>query len=471
MWRRFLCVSSDNAPATMPDKSTSASIHNASSLQFHSTPSTKTTQSNNLRPPQDEPICNRCRGCTKYQLQRSGNAAHKMGFLHRHLINQFKGKVWMETTTHHQAHTAIDPGLRLNHRDPHSWPLRFIDEHRVKNLRFSGSRSRSSRQNPKKQTYLKKTNMVTQPSLNMNPLNPFMPIYYPPPPPVSPTGFPPPPPAELPPSQGNLPPWSPEETFNRPTTHLLHTYPTWPSEGYEAPDSSVNSLYGNTPTSYSEMQNIPTKSSSSNIYPDTPEQATGFPPNYFQPPPDVVVRIQTPETSLDWNIPALPQFTCLSLLGEIYNLHYSGIPIRMEIGTETTENMDTCLYVKQMLIQDRDLDWKVTISDDIGQILWENKCLPGSTFFIRYGYHVVFEGLPSMDVVNIPTMNVVSIHDNSKIANIVPVPRNLLKRTWTEALPKQFVNLNIDHVVQSDDNKGNVLSIYITTSTGCSFLC
>ena len=169
--------------------------------------------------------------------------------------------------------------------------LKFVNKPRIKNLRFSGN---GGKHKPKKHTHLKKPTKTFEPSLDMNP---YMPIYYPPPPPVSPTGFPPPPPAAIPPSQMQgsreyLQPRSTEETFNRPTTHLLHTYPTWPSEEGQTGSYSEDpnaALYGNTPTSYNEFQNIPTKPSSSNTYSETPEQATGFPMGYFHPPVSSII--------------------------------------------------------------------------------------------------------------------------------------------------------------------------------------
>ena len=92
---------------------------------------------------------------------------------------------------------------------------------------------------------------------------------------------------------------------------------------------------------------------------------------FFTLQADVVVRIQTPETSLDWNLPAQPYFTCYLLLQELINLRYSGVPIHLELSAETTEDRDTCVYMKQMLAQapdENNLDWTITISDDIGQV-------------------------------------------------------------------------------------------------------
>lgn len=46
------------------------------------------------------------------------------------------------------------------------------------------------------------------------------------------------------------------------------------------------------------------------------------------------------------------------------------MPIHLELGADTTENQNTCVYLKKMLVQapDEDLEWTVTITDDTGLV-------------------------------------------------------------------------------------------------------
>ena len=75
----------------------------------------------------------------------------------------------------------------------------------------------------------------------------------------------------------------------------------------------------------------------------------------------VVVQIHSPETNLDWNLPEEPHFTSERLLEKLFTLR-SGMPIHLELGTRSTENQNTCVYLKKMLVQtpEEGLEWTIT---------------------------------------------------------------------------------------------------------------
>ena len=56
------------------------------------------------------------------------------------------------------------------------------------------------------------------------------------------------------------------------------------------------------------------------------------------------------------------------LLGKLFHLRSSGVQIHLE--SETTEDQQTCFYLKRMLAQDpaEGFEWTITITDGTGRV-------------------------------------------------------------------------------------------------------
>ena len=72
------------------------------------------------------------------------------------------------------------------------------------------------------------------------------------------------------------------------------------------------------------------------------------------------------------------------------------------------------------------------------QILWEDKCLPDSTFYILYGYHVVFNGQPIKEDIQTTTTEVVTTEITTEVLTTKVTTEFLTTEVTTEVFTTEI---------------------------------